>query len=986
MNRMKKLLSLLLVFAMALSMCAMITGCDNSDDAGSGNPTQESGKPTTPSTPDSNPTNPSNPTSPSEPVPGDYKEYKVYVSTLGGMKLEGISVYIYTDSSMTELQEAGETDAEGFVSFAMPISSTYHVEIQGLPEGYIVEASYPFVDDVANIQVASALITDKTMSDFIGILNLGDVMYDFTVMAAGYINAEGERVDSYEIKLSDVLAEKDMVLLNFWYSSCGPCVNEFPYMDKAYQDYMDKAAVIALNPMEDLQTVENFKGSMGLTIDMAASSIWPTSFNTGENQGYPTSVVIDRYGVICLIEVGGMPSQTPFVSMFEHFTAEDYEQKLCPNGVDDIIIKAKPSEEMPSKEDIDAAVNQNGVNVTYRPEVDDEYSFPFVIEQWEGENVLFASNKGYNDSYAIIKMDVELLAGQAFGFDYLVSSEVSCDYLHIIVNGEAIYSISKADKNPVWSGCYPVVADKDGVYEVALCYIKDSSDTIPGEGAVIPDNYVQPLDVAMIKNLRVVDASEIDADTYLPRQAGKETDDGFEYVEVVYNPNDGYYHVGSANGPLLLADLMGYTPFHESKTVWDLAYNGEITIGDHNYYFDIEPYFTFASNSSLNGVCTVDKNLAELLQIVASIAGFDNDENEWLKICKYFEVYGENVNQLEDPIKGLAPFSAYEAKLGLNVETNYFYYDRVIMPRGKLAKFVPTKSGVYRITSKTDTQDGVNGWIFDGDRNELLCYEMDERMYTDDKNVSMVYYMEAGQAYYIDIAFWDVYEVGYIYYDIEYIAESYEQFRLASPGYFTYDTDATGEQIYAIIAGGVDVVLGDDGYYYVDLGDGVKGSKLYADFIGFSLFSHPIVSNAGLTGMIDMGGFDFSKSEDDMTVLSALDRYDNDIDMVVEYMKTEAFTDFETEDALRTFVQEVAGGTYHGGAGDLTDEIKSYIDKMYDGEHTERIGCVAVDERLAEILQLLMDKYTFKDVDHSWTKLCYFYDYLGAGPNGNPDY
>ena len=70
----------------------------------------------------------------------------------------------------------------------------------------------------------------------------------------------------------------------------------------------------------------------------------------------------------------------------------------------------------------------------------------------------------------------------------------------------------------------------------------------------------------------------------------------------------------------------------------------------------------------------------------------------------------------------------------------------------------------------------------------------------------------------------------------------------------------------------------------------------------------------------------------------------------------------------------------------MTDEIKTYDAKMYDGKHTERIGCVEVDERLAEILQLLMDKYTFENVDHSWTKLCYFYDYLGAGPNGGFDY
>jgi hypothetical protein len=56
--------------------------------------------------------------------------------------------------------------------------------------------------------------------------------------------------------------------------------------------------------------------------------------------------------------------------------------------------------------------------------------------------------------------------------------------------------------------------------------------------------------------------------------------------------------------------------------------------------------------------------------------------------------------------------------------------------------------------------------------------------------------------------------------------------------------------------------------------------------------------------------------------------------------------------------------------------MKGYLSKIATAP-AERQGCVAVDARLAEILQLLMDKYTFENVDHSWVKLCYYYDYLG---------
>ena len=43
----------------------------------------------------------------------------------------------------------------------------------------------------------------------------------------------------------------------------------------------------------------------------------------------------------------------------------------------------------------------------------------------------------------------------------------------------------------------------------------------------------------------------------------------------------------------------------------------------------------------------------------------------------------------------------------------------------------------------------------------------------------------------------------------------------------------------------------------------------------------------------------------------------------------------------------------------------------------QMMGCVVVDEHLAEILQKIMDKYTFENVDDSWIKMCYYYNYLG---------
>ena len=293
-------------------------------------------------------------------------------------------------------------------------------------------------------------------------------------------------------------------------------------------------------------------------------------------------------------------------------------------------------------------------------------------------------------------------------------------------------------------------------------------------------------------------------------------------------------------------------------------------------------------------------------------------------------------------------------------------YNRAIIPRGLLAEFTPTKSGVYRFTSKSDYKDGIDAWIFNEKGENIYTYEHDERLYTDDINCSMVYYMEAGTPYYINMAFWDIYATGYIYYDVEFLGETLNHFRTASPGYFTYDSDATGNQIYDVITGGIKPVLKDGKYY-----DSEDGSLIYADFTNPTrVFGHSVVE------MADMGGFDFSKSETDGEIIAYLKQNDNDPDKTREYLKKLWGEDYDTNVEIYQ-LEDVLNGKYHGEGPDLTAEIKTYIDKIDKSSNPELNGCVVVDERLAEILQLLMDKYTFEDVEDAWLKICYYYDYLG---------
>lgn len=940
MSTFKRFLSLLCVLTLVLSMVA---GCG--DQTG----------------------NPTDPTGPSEPAPTDPTSgaqtkvnYTVTLTSIGGSGIAGVTVLAYADAELQDLQGYGQTDSTGQAVLSMPGDTTYYLTLTNVPEGYVVQDSYIHRGGKLDLVLTSQVIAD---SDISGVsYELGDVMHDFTITSA----------DGNTYTLSKMLKEKDAVVLNFWYTTCTYCIQEFPYLDTAYQNFSDNIGLLALNNYggDNASDVAYIQESFYEYYNMAYGSIdrtgglsFPMCYeqqgigNAFNLQGYPTTVVIDRYGVICFIYAGGLPSEEYWSYIFGAFSGENYTQKLY-TSIEELIPEKKPTGEMPSSEAIADVVVNGEMNVTFAGEVgtaDAEYSWPFEIGNKAGVDCIFPTNMGVENSFATLYAKVTMKAGQALAFDYYTSCESGGDMMYVLVDRIDMYQISGEGSG--WNTCYTWVAPEDGEYEIAFCYLKDSNINV-GD------------DTVYLSNFRICSIEEIDSPTYIKREcATNMSADGFgyeNYVSVFYNEADGYYHVGSENGPLLMASMMMATQF-SNDPVYTLAYNGLVVIDGHDYYGEIVNYCSYASNSQIYSLVAVNEELCQLLKKVAEAVGIEQSENEWLQMCCYFDAYGTGGVQMTDPAAGLGYHNAFTANLGNNTVT----YDRVIMPRGLFYKFVPEKSGVYRITSHSASY--VEGWVFKQEdfalRAPFYTYWYNERTWTDPMNVSMVLYLEAGQAYYIDIAFGDTYETGSIDFTIEYEGKTTQILTLASPGYFTY----VDENTYDVVAGGIDVALGDDGYYHELRADGTLGSIVYLDLTSYS----NIFASQSVLDLIKANSFNFALTDDDQWVL---DYYD--------YLQERDFngTDFETcmkeiwgEDFEAKWdelqVEDVLAGYYHGHGKDYTELMNTYANKMIASGELK--GCVAVTEELAEALQALMDKYTFSGVDHSWTKLCYYYMVYG---------
>lgn len=168
----------------------------------------------------------------------------------------------------------------------------------------------------------NGLITDAKLSE--SSYNLGDYMGDYTVT-----DIEG---NSYTF--SELLKTKKAIVLNFWFINCGPCQMEFPYLQTAYNTYSDDVAVIAINPTTDKQEkIQKYATQNELTIPLVkGEEDWATAFGI---QGFPTTVVIDRYGSIAFMHTGAVIDEGVFEKIFEFFTADGYKQTTV-NSINDI--------------------------------------------------------------------------------------------------------------------------------------------------------------------------------------------------------------------------------------------------------------------------------------------------------------------------------------------------------------------------------------------------------------------------------------------------------------------------------------------------------------------------------------------------------------------------------------------------------------------------------------------------------------------------
>jgi peroxiredoxin len=117
---------------------------------------------------------------------------------------------------------------------------------------------------------------------------------------------ELELLDGTKVSLSDF--EGHPILINYWATWCPPCREELPLIQERLDRYSPDLVVLTINAGEEPKTVRNFIQQKAFSFHVLLDPEWKAEALYGI-YAYPTTVFIDREGLIQARYVGGMSAE-----------------------------------------------------------------------------------------------------------------------------------------------------------------------------------------------------------------------------------------------------------------------------------------------------------------------------------------------------------------------------------------------------------------------------------------------------------------------------------------------------------------------------------------------------------------------------------------------------------------------------------------------------------------------------------------------------
>lgn len=177
----------------------------------------------------------------------------------------------------------------------------------------------------------AACAPDPATEDYLNGENTGFVSSEFRVdeipAAERGEPVEWAGVTEHGDELSSDDVAGDVVVVNFWYAACAPCVVEAPDLEAVWQEFQDEGvSFLGVNTYDQADTARAFAAENGVTypsiIDVNTGDVKLAFAAATPIQATPTTLVLDREGRIAARIIGRIESPSILSTLIGDALAE----------------------------------------------------------------------------------------------------------------------------------------------------------------------------------------------------------------------------------------------------------------------------------------------------------------------------------------------------------------------------------------------------------------------------------------------------------------------------------------------------------------------------------------------------------------------------------------------------------------------------------------------------------------------------------------
>jgi thiol-disulfide isomerase/thioredoxin len=139
------------------------------------------------------------------------------------------------------------------------------------------------------------------------------------------VDLQGESLEGDQVDLADHRGE--VVVVNTWWSGCGPCRTEMPMLAAAADETAGRATFVGIN-------IRDASVEQGLAFQRSTGVEYPSiyapdgkallAFSGRVNlAAVPSTVVLDREGRVAALISGDIPGKVSLIDLVEEVAAED---------------------------------------------------------------------------------------------------------------------------------------------------------------------------------------------------------------------------------------------------------------------------------------------------------------------------------------------------------------------------------------------------------------------------------------------------------------------------------------------------------------------------------------------------------------------------------------------------------------------------------------------------------------------------------------